>query len=74
MVALRECRNSGDCRGLCLFAVFLALCSAGDHKATEYKGRRFINSQSGDGNDKLAFLSNNTKFLNAEEHPQGLGD
>lgn len=51
---------------------FLAFCSAGDHKAREYKGKRFLNPQSGDGN-KLAFLPNNKKISECLKTPSGFG-
>lgn len=46
-----------------LFLFFLALCRTENWETWEFKGRRFTNSQRGDSNDKLAFLSNNTKHL-----------
>lgn len=63
VVVLRVPRENGNCRELCLFPVFLGSLQCRGHKAREYKGRRFINPRSGNGGDKLAFLSNNAKLV-----------
>lgn len=51
----------------------LAPSSVVDHEAREYKGRCFINSPNDEGNDKLAFLSNNAELFEMLKHLQGLG-
>lgn len=53
--------SSGDCRGFVLF--FLALCRTQNCDTWEFKGRGLQIPSGNWGNDKLAFLSNNTKHL-----------